>query len=768
MSDYAPVNLSAPDQIEFELNRRRLAAPAGTMLVDAAYAHGVEVPVFCYEPRLGGPIGACRMCLVHVEGMRGLQTACSTQVQPDMVVRSDTDEVRDAHDGVLELLLANHPLDCPVCDKGGECPLQDRTFKFGPGKTQFVEHKRHFPKPLDLSSLIALDRERCITCFRCVRFSQEVAEDGHLIMRERGGDSEIATFTGDHYTGRFTGNVIDLCPVGALTSVPYRFVARPWDIKNTPSVCGHCPVGCNLELTEHEGHVARVTGRPNPNYSVEEGWLCDKARFAYPEDRAPDRVRQPLIRDAAATREVAIEEAVEAAALLLGRDGPHAFLLGPGATVEEGFLAQELASGPCRGALVAQLGLGDAPALAGLRAAPAAQLDDIDRADLVVLVGGDPANQQPVVELRIRKAVRGGGRLVSAGPRRHPLSGLGPSYITPPGRLLDGVRAAGPAFRAARRPLVLWDEADLAHEPAAAAELAGLLGATRGARQLELGADVNGAGLSALGIPGAADLVAALEQGTITTLLTIHAQPAESAGAARWAEALGRVGAVVALASHGGGIADSAAVVLPAATHREQEGVYVSMAKRAQRLRPGAAPPGGAAPGWELLIALAHRLGAAPAYRSPAATFAAAAAARPALAGLSYDVIGELGALLHAAPPATTNGAVGGGGADGTGLPLVTTLRIFGDAAAHRSDALSGVRQGAEVVLGAGEAERRGLAGAAQVRLQSPHGACTLPLRVDPRCPDGAVHATLGVPGAGVERLLAVDRSPVRVEVTAA
>ncbi len=222
------------------------------MLVDAAYAHGVEVPVFCYEPRLGPAIGACRMCLVEVEGMRGLQTACSTPVQPDMVVRTNSPAAVDAQDGVLELLLVNHPLDCPVCDKGGECPLQDRTFRFGPGKTRFIEMKRHFPKPLDLSSLVALDRERCIQCFRCVRFSQDVAEDKDLIMEDRGAGSEIATFTGDAYTGRFTGNVIDLCPVGALTSLPVPLREPPLGAREHPHGLHPLPGGL-----QHRALLAR-------------------------------------------------------------------------------------------------------------------------------------------------------------------------------------------------------------------------------------------------------------------------------------------------------------------------------------------------------------------------------------------------------------------------------------------------------------------------------------------------------------------------------
>ena len=779
MADYAPVDLVTAEQVPFELNGRKVSAPAGTMLVDAANAHGVEVPVFCYEPRLGPAIGACRMCLVEVEGSRGLQTACSTPVQADMVVRTNSPAAVDGQDGVLEFLLENHPLDCPVCDKGGECPLQDRTFRFGPGRTRFVETKRHFPKPLDLSSLITLDRERCISCFRCVRFSQDVAEDRALIMEDRGAGSEIATFTGELYEGRFTGNVIDLCPVGALTSIPYRFVARPWDIANTPSVCGHCPVGCNTELTGREGSVGRVTGRPLPNDEVEEGWLCDKGRFAYDADRAPDRLTRPIIRDAGRTREVSLDDAVDAAALVLGQAGPVGVVVGPTATVEEGFIAQELAAGPLGGAPVQRLGL-PGGALAPLRALPAAQLGDLDRAGVVVIVGGDPANQQPVVELRARKARRRGARVVTVGPRPHALEAPGLAVRIAPG----GIGAAGAAQLAAEAEkagdvpiVVLWDEVDLAAEPAGASALAAQI-ARLGASQIELGAGVNGAGLRALGLPASGVLEAAAA-GELGCILTIHAEPTEGPGAADWGWALGRVRAQVVIGSRASGLADQATVVLPAGTPYESEGVYVSMNGRAQRLRPIAAVPEGAAPGWELLIALAHRLGAPPAYRTPARAFAAAAAARPALAGLDYDAIGHLGRPLNAAVETSPGGpdgrsmapsidADGNSPESGGGLPLVTTRPIFGDATSHRSPALAAVRTDEELVLHPAEAARRGLAGETRVRLHTAHGECVLPLRTDEAHPEGAAFVALGSPGGAAGRLLPADGASVHVEIARA
>ena len=760
MADYAPVDLTTEDQVEFELNGRKVTAPAGTMLVDAAFAHGVEVPIFCYEPRLGAPIGACRMCLVEIEGMRGLQTACSTPVQPDMVVRTNSAAAADGHDGVLEFLLENHPLDCPVCDKGGECPLQDRTFRFGPGRTRFVEAKRHFPKPLDLSSVIALDRERCISCYRCVRFSQDVAEDGALVMEERGAAAEIATLTGDQYTGRFTGNVIDICPVGALTSIPYRFTARPWDVTNTPSICGHDATGTNVELTLREGHVARVTARPEPNYAVEEGWLSDLTRFAYDGNRGAGRLTDPLIRDDARVRESSLDDAVDAAALVLGRGGRVGILVGPAATVEEGFIAQELARTALGGAKIQRLGIPGA-GLEAIRSQPAAQLGDIDAAGLVVVVGGDPANQQPIVELRVRKARRRDAAVVTVGPRPHALEDAGTAVRSEPGRLAAALETL--ELPEAERVIVLWDEADLAAEPDAGGALARIVG-ERGASQIELGADVNGAGLRALGL-GANDVLEAASAGEIDTLLTIHADPLDGPGGAEWGWALGRVPARVAIASFASALTEAFTVVLPAATHYETDGVYVSMTGRAQRLRPGAATPGGAAPGWELLIALAHRLGAPPPYRSAARAFAAAAASRPALAGLDYDVIGVLGAPVAAVNPISPNGSNGPREAAGDGLPLVSTVRIFGNAAAYRSQALAAVRTGADLTLNPAEGARLGLSDGARARVRSPHGECTLTVRLADDHPAGAAFVAAGVPGAGVERLMPADRGPVRVEI---
>src|SRR5437870_8640067 len=241
--------MSAAELVTVKIDERSVQVPKGTGLVETAAAAGIENPVFCYEPRLGEAIGACRMCLVEVEGMPPKpQAGCTLVAQDGMVVKTarTSEMARVAQNATLEFILVNHPLDCPVCDKGGECPLQDLTFRYGPGNTRMTFEKRTFDKPIPISPLIALDRERCILCYRCTRFSENVAEDGQLVAVNRGAQSMIATFGEEPYRAPFSGNVIELCPVGALTSTQYRFLARPWEIQAVPSVCGLCPVGCNV------------------------------------------------------------------------------------------------------------------------------------------------------------------------------------------------------------------------------------------------------------------------------------------------------------------------------------------------------------------------------------------------------------------------------------------------------------------------------------------------------------------------------------------
>jgi NADH-quinone oxidoreductase subunit G len=397
-----------PDTIAFSVDGLEVNAPAGMMLADAAKLGDVEIPVFCYEPKLGQPVGACRMCLVEIEGIPKLQTACSTPVRDGMVVHTQTDRVKVAQEAVLEFLLINHPLDCPVCDKGGECPLQDITFGWGPGRSRFIEPKRHFVKPLSLSPLIAIDRERCILCYRCVRFSQEIAEDYQLVLQERGADTYVATFDGHPYVAPFSGNIIELCPVGALTSQPYRFRARPWDIEGSGSVCTLCPAQCNVEFTVRDERVLRVMARDHQG--VDDGWLCDKGRFAYQSVHVDQRVTHPLVRVDGELVPVSWERALdEAAAALSAAGSDSAALAGGETTNEEGWLLQELVRGALGSANVDSRFGGSLPReLHAALGSPALQatVPDLEFAHAVLVLDCEPVDDAPILDLRIRKGVR--------------------------------------------------------------------------------------------------------------------------------------------------------------------------------------------------------------------------------------------------------------------------------------------------------------------------------------------------------------------------
>ncbi len=357
---------------------------------------------------------------MEIEGIPKLQTACSTPVKDGMVVHTQTERVREAQNSVVEFLLVNHPLDCPVCDKGGECPLQDITFGWGRGISRMVEPKRHFKKPLELSPLIAIDRERCILCYRCVRFSQEVSEDYQLILHERGAHSYVGTFDAHPYVAPFSGNIIELCPVGALTSRPYRFRARPWDVEGAGTVCTLCPSQCNVELTVRDERVLRVLGRDHAE--VDDGWLCDKGRFAYQSVHAEERIVEPLVRDGDALRPASWERALSTAASALGKArGSVGALAGGGTTNEEGFLLQRLVREGLGSADVDSRIDGSVPLeLARALAAPALQatVPDLEFAHTVLVLGTEPVDDAPILDLRIRKGVRRRGvRLAVATPR---------------------------------------------------------------------------------------------------------------------------------------------------------------------------------------------------------------------------------------------------------------------------------------------------------------------------------------------------------------
>ena len=303
-----------PDVVTITVDGAEVQVPRGELLIKAAQQHGTYIPRFCWHERMK-PVGMCRMCLVQVEGMRGLQIACATPVVDGMVVNTKTDTVKAAQDGVLEFLLVNHPLDCPVCDRGGECPLQDQTLAFGPGESRFVEEKRHFEKPIAISDLVLLDRERCIQCGRCTRFAAEVAGDPLIDFGGRGGTTEVITYPDQPFTSYFSGNTVQICPVGALTASSYRFRARPWDLQTVETSCQTCAVGCRGALQSTSNRVVRLLGVDSE--PVNHGWLCDKGRYGIEWVHADRRVRSPMRRDAGTLVPTSWPEALDVATAAL-------------------------------------------------------------------------------------------------------------------------------------------------------------------------------------------------------------------------------------------------------------------------------------------------------------------------------------------------------------------------------------------------------------------------------------------------------------------
>jgi len=405
----------APDSVRVTIDGNEITVPRGTLIIRAAEQLGIQIPRFCDHPLLE-PIGACRQCLVHVEGQPKPPASCTTVCADGMVIRTQfTSPVAEkAQRGVMEMLLVNHPLDCPMCDKGGECPLQNQAMSTGAGETRFTGAKRTFAKPIALSAQVLLDRERCVQCARCTRFADEIAGDPLIDLIERGPQEQVGIADGVPFDSYFSGNTVQICPVGALTGASYRFRARPFDTVSTPGVCEHCASGCRQRTDHRRGVVTRRLAGDDPE--VNEEWNCDKGRWAFAYATEPDRLTHPLVRDdAGVLRTASWPEAIEAAARgLLRARGRAGVLAGGRLTVEDAYAYAKFA----RVALASN----DIDMRARPHSAEEArfladhvagrQLDvtygSLERAPVVLLAGFEPQDESPIVFLRLRKAARSG------------------------------------------------------------------------------------------------------------------------------------------------------------------------------------------------------------------------------------------------------------------------------------------------------------------------------------------------------------------------
>jgi NADH-quinone oxidoreductase subunit G len=686
--------------VKVSIDGVEVQVPKGLGLVETAAAAGVEIPVFCYEPRLGPPIGACRMCLVEVEGMPKLQAGCTMTAQDGLVVKTAAASARaaDGQEATLEFILVNHPLDCPVCDKGGECPLQDLTFRWGPGNTRMAFPKRTFDKPIPISPLIALDRERCILCYRCTRFSEDVAEDGQLVAKNRGALSVIATFEDEPYRGHFTGNVVELCPVGALTSTTYRFDARPWEIQNVPTVCGMCPVGCNISATTREGKVKRILSRNHAE--VDGGWLCDKGRFAYGHLGAQDRVVDPLRRARPRYEELAWDDALDEAERLLRGAGKRIVVALSGSeTVEVAYAL---------GKLIRQ-GLGAHSAVLpevvdDSLDAVRAPLSTIGGADVITILGDEPvAERAPIVDLWVRLARRNGAEVLYA---------------------LDEER-----MRGAERGVLIWSGGD-----DGGAEVA-VLGQSLGCAAFHLPRTANGRGVAdAWAAAGDEDP----ENPEPIGLLIISGDEAAANPDVR--ALADQAESVLAIAMFRRLVTPLADLVLPGTSYLERDGTYINLEGRLQRLRRAAIPP--APDELAVLARLAQRFGVE---LSPYPSQVFEEVSEIVYGGRPYGEVGEEAPLPEPVPPErvagdkvsdTRRGSNGQG--EGGALRLVTYRPLFSGPAVERVPELQFQRPEPEVELSRADAERLGISNGQEVSVRSNGASVALRARLAEDLSEGA------------------------------
>jgi len=689
--------------VRITLDGTEVDAAEGELVIAAAERHGTFIPRFCWHPRMN-PVGMCRMCLVEIDTGRGpaLQPSCMIPVSEGMSVTTDSDATKKAQEGVLEFLLANHPLDCPVCDRGGECPLQDQAYSHGPGESRFIEEKVHFEKPIALSPLVDMDRERCILCDRCTRFSRDVAGDALIHFQDRGAQTQVNTFPDHPFASYFSGNTVQICPVGALLSRPYRFQARPWDLDQVESTCTTCSVGCRVAVQSSRNQVVRYQGVDVD--AVNWGWLCDRGRYDFQSLHHEDRLGAPLVREGDAQVPAswadALRRAGDALRAALDNSGPTGIGVVGGArlTHESAYAWAKLAKGVIGTDNVdCQLGDGlPAEAVLGL---PRATIDQACAPGGTVLVlGVDLKEELPVLYLRLRHAVlEDGVTLVELVPGATGASELAAhSLVHAPGAVADVaaqlvaeqpkevgglaadvLAAAGQALRRGPVTVVLGrgnvaERADLVGT--AAVRLLEELGDVRFLSGLRRG-NVHGAldaGLAPGILPGRVALdegraalhdhwstvpagrgldthgiLTAAADGKLDVLVLLGADPLgdfPDHDLARRALAGART--VIAVDTFPTASVRQADVVLPAAGYAETDGTTTNLEGRISRLSQKVTPPGTARADWIIAAELAYRLGDDLRLESLDDIFTELAAVAPSHAGLTLEHVGIDGVVV--------------------------------------------------------------------------------------------------------------------------
>jgi NADH-quinone oxidoreductase subunit G len=590
------------EMVNITIDGKTVAVPKGTTVYHACKDLGIDIPIFCYHDRMP-PFGACRMCLVEVEKMPKLQTSCTLQAIEGMVVKTQSDAAVNGRKGILEFLLINHPLDCPICDKGGECPLQDQALKFGPGESRFYEEKRHFPKRIPLGPVLVIDRERCVVCARCTRFGSEVAGDSALQFQERGFKTIVGTPEDGPAVSKFIGNTIEMCPVGALTSQVYRFQSRPWDNNTTSSVCTLCPVGCSMKLDERDGELMRT--RPEEDLKVNDVWLCDKGSFGYEFVTDPDRLQAPLIRRGAVLEPASWDEALDLIASKMKQAIPEKKIAGFGGnplTTEENHLFQKLIREVAKADHVDhRIGM-----LSSGSQGMELSFDQVEKLSYAYLLGFDVTEEFPLLWLRLKQAINKGAKVIFIGhfapeiaPHLHqvilhapgkeletikqhlaPLSGVGALFV--------GSQYLGSSLR------------DPILEELASSSISLNVMEGRGNSRGAMLAGMQG-GLSALEI---------LETKTGWDFLMVAgSNPAAKVPSRLWSAFREKLDFLVVQDLFLTETAASADVVLPTLSAFEKEGSFINVEGRVRKIHPGKKIPEGIYSDGEIFQRIASKLG---------------------------------------------------------------------------------------------------------------------------------------------------------------
>lgn len=686
----------ASETVNIVINDVDIAVPKGELIVESVKRLGLEIPIFCYHSRMK-PVGMCRMCLVEVgfkkpDGTIGKmpkpQAACTLPASEGMVIFTDTEMVHRDRKGVLEFLLVNHPLDCPICDRGGECPLQNNTLFYGPSTSRFIEVKRHAPKAFPLSKYVTLDLERCIQCGRCVRFTEEISGDAELAFRFRGAEMQPSTFELRDFESKFSGNVIEICPVGALTNREYRFRARPWDLQTKPAICTVCSNGCNIWFDYRVGQMVRINGRTNE--AVNEEWTCDKGKFGH-DFYNEKRLTKPMIRNGDQLVECDWPTAYAAILNAFSVTGDKVALLGGQDTMNEGIhlmarlFKTQFKSGNIdyRWTKHLQTSANRLENVLGQKQVQST-IASFESKSSVLVFGCSLADDEPIVFLRVRKGwFKNGTRVVVALDRDSEADSFAHLVLRyQPGTeaaLANGLLAAAvdagrakvpdatkatlpsvdeaakacgvPADRIREAAIILGENGavvtsyNLFNSPDAQGTLE-----TLGGLAMCVGAEFNCYGLNSndqgcdelgLGTGSTQKIVEGCASGSIEALWLLNADPfALHSDRDQVEKALENVGFLVVQAANENDALPFASVVLPMAAPAESDGTYVNCERRLQEIKAVLPPKGEAKTAWRIASELLLRSGIGKPYFNPGEVLDEIRASVPAFTGV------EAGELL--------------------------------------------------------------------------------------------------------------------------